>query len=260
MGRARREDGATMRPEETPPPGMDAARAFRTTHWSLVLAARHAPTQASRRALEELCRTYWYPAYAFVRRRVPNPEDAQDLTQGFFARVLETGALLQAEAERGRFRTFLLTLLTRYMGDAADRAAALKRGGGAELIALDAADAEARYALEPVEGATPERLFERQWADALLRRVLARLQAEFDGAGRTGRFDVLKGFLVGGPREESYAAAAARLGMSESAVTSGIHRLRQRYGALLREEIRQTVGSDAEVEDEIRHLLSLLAE
>lgn len=223
------------------------------------MAARHAPTALSRQALEQLCRTYWFPVYAFVRRRGHPPEDAQDLTQGFFARVLAAETLLQADAAKGRFRTFLLTLLTRHLATEFERTGALKRGGGMERIELDAVDAEARYAIEPRDTVTPEVLFERQWADALLQRVLDRLRAEFDGSGRVGRFEVLKGFLLSPAREVSYAEVALKLGMTESAVTSGIFRLRQRYGAVLREEIRQTVAEDSEVEDEIRHLLQILA-
>jgi DNA-directed RNA polymerase specialized sigma24 family protein len=248
-----------MTRDDSPPPGIAAGRDFRTTHWSLVMAARHAPTALSQQALEQLCRTYWFPVYAFVRRRGHPPEDAQDLTQGFFARVLATETLLQADAAKGRFRTFLLTLLTRHLATEFERSGALKRGGGAERIELDAADAEARYAIEPRDTVTPELLFERQWADALLGRVLDRLRVEFDGAGRGGRFEVMKGFLLSPAREVSYAEVASKLGMTESAVTSGIFRLRQRYGAVLREEIRQTVAEDSEVEDEIRHLLQILA-
>lgn len=223
------------------------------------MAARHAPTALSRQALEQLCRTYWFPVYAFVRRRGYPPEDAQDLTQGFFARVLASETLLQADESKGRFRSFLLTVLTRYLATELERKGALKRGGGAERIELDAADAEARYAIEPRDTVTPEVLFERQWADALLERVLDRLRVEFDGTGKGGRFEVLKGFLLSPAREVSYAEVAAKLGMTEAGVTSGIFRLRQRYGAVLREEIRQTVTEDSEVEDEIRHLLHILA-
>lgn len=248
-----------MSREDSPPPGVAGARDFRTTHWSLVMAARHAPTALSQQALGQLCQTYWFPVYAFVRRKGHTPEDAQDLTQGFFARVLEKDSLLQADATKGRFRTFLLTLLTRHLASEFERNSALKRGGGTDRIELDAGDAEARYAIEPRDNLTPEVLFERQWADALLARVLERLRAEFDGAGRAGRFDELKVFLLAPARDVSYAEVAQRLGMSESAVTSGIFRLRQRYGLLLREEIRQTVTDDTEVEDEIRHLLQILA-
>lgn len=223
------------------------------------MAARQAPTALSQQALEQLCRTYWFPVYAFVRRRGYPPEDAQDLTQGFFARVLASETLLQADATKGRFRTFLLTLLTRHLATEFERKGALKRGGGSERIELDAADAEARYAIEPRDTVTPEVLFERQWADALLERVLDRLRVEFDGTGKGGRFEVLKGFLLSPAREVSYAEVAAKLGMTEAGVTSGIFRMRQRYGAVLREEIRQTVAEDSEVEDEIRHLLHILA-
>lgn len=247
-----------MPADDSSPPGIAAGRDFRTTHWSLVLAAGAPSETSGDLALEQLCRTYWYPVFVYVRRRGFAPADAQDLTQGFFARLLEKGWLKEADASKGRFRTFLLTLLTRYLANEYERAQAQKRGGRIEFVALDTAIAEARYALEPREESTPETEFARRWADALMTRVLDRLRAEFDGGGRAGRFDELKVFLLAPKGEVPYAEVAARLGMTESAVTSGIFRLRQRYAILLREEIRNTVRDESEVEEEIRHLLGAM--
>ena len=238
--------------------GLEQGRSFRTTHWSVVMAARHAPTAESVAALEVLAKTYWMPLYAFIRRRGADPSEAQDLTQGFFARLLEKEWLLAADAERGRFRTFLLTALTRFLSDEYDRATALKRGGGATLVSLDFGLAEERLSLEPADGRTPEQAFDRAWAEALLEKVLSRLSAEFDDGGRTGRFAILKQFLTEDAEDGSYARAAAELGLSESAVKSGIHRLRRRYGELIHEEIALTLVAEADIDSELEHFLSAL--
>jgi RNA polymerase sigma-70 factor (ECF subfamily) len=171
-------------------------RDFRTTHWSVVLAARNALTDVSRVALEQLCRAYWLPVYTFIRRRGFSPEDGQDLTQGFFAKMLEKEWLQAADAEKGRFRTFLLTAVTRFLANEYDRAQALKRGGGQTILPLETEDAEEHYVFEPADSRTPETAYDEEWAETLLQRVLDRLRAEFDGAGRTGRFDALKVFLT----------------------------------------------------------------
>lgn len=246
--------------EPLPAIGVASARDFRTTHWSVVLAARHAPTAESTVALETLARTYWMPLYAFIRRRGTPPVEAQDLTQAFFARLLEKDWLVTADAERGRFRTFLLTVLTRFLAGEHDRAMAQKRGGGVAPLTLDFDAAEERISQEPADGRTPELAFDRNWAEALLETVLARLAKEFDGAGRSGRFAVLQQFLTDEAPDGSYAAAAARLGLSESAVKSGIHRLRQRYGEMIREEIAGTLAAGADVEAELQHLLAALGD
>ncbi len=238
--------------------GMDGGRVFRTTHWSVVLAARHAPTSESDAALETLARTYWMPLYAFIRRRGAAPAEAQDLTQGFFARLLEKDWLLSADAERGRFRTFLLTALTRFLSDEHDRATALKRGGGASMLSLDFEAAEERLSLEPADERTPEQAFDRAWAEAVLERVLLRLGTEFDAGGRVGRFAILKPFLTEDAADGSYRDAAERLGLSESAVKSGIHRLRRRYGELIREEIATTLAASADIDSELEHFLMAL--
>lgn len=235
----------------------DAAR-FRTTRWSLVIRATDATDGMSHQALERLCQTYWPAVHAFIARRGKSPEDAKDLTQGFFARLLEKDWLRAADATKGRFRTFLLTAVTRFLANERDRSDALKRGGGQVPFSLNVPEVEPGGIPEPVDGATPEAVFERRWAETLLNRVLERLQAEFDGGGRTGRFEALKGFLTEDRGETSYAEVAARLGISQAAVKSGIHRLRQRYGELVREEIAETVDSPDEVEAEIRHLLNVL--
>jgi len=232
---------------------------FATTHWSVVLAAGRTGQAAAAAALERLCQEYWFPVYSFIRRKGHDAHQAEDLTQGFFTRLLEKNWLESADPGRGRFRTFLLTAVTRFLANEHDRDQALKRGGGQRILSFDAQDAEGRYLLEPASSATPETVFEEQWAYQILAGVLQKLRAEFDGGGREGRFEALKGFLLGDGEVQSYAETAARLSISESAVKSGIHRLRQRYGALLREEIAQTVETDAEVEAEISHLLNILS-
>jgi RNA polymerase sigma-70 factor (ECF subfamily) len=224
-----------------------------------VLAAGNTASERSAEALEKLCRAYWYPVYAFVRRRGHSPHAAQDFTQAFFARLLEKNYLGAADAMKGRFRTFLLTAVTRFLANEYDRAQAEKRGGGVTILSLDEELPEERYQREPADDLSPDRLYEQEWAQTLLARVLSRLREEFDGAGRKGRFDELKVFLLEDKGAVSYAEMAARLGVSESAVKSGIWRLRQRYGELVREEIAQTVTSESEVEEEIRHLLGVLA-
>ena len=228
---------------------------FATTHWSLVVSAGQAPSPEAGRSLAVLCENYWFPLYAFVRRAGHSPEDAQDLTQEFFARVLEKHFLAAADREKGKFRTFLLTALKRFLANEYDRAGAQKRGGGRTIVSLEGL--EARYGREPANTLTPERIFERQWAISLLDRVLRRLQNETTADGKDELFDVLKGHLMGS-KPTSYAATAVRLGMSEGAVKAAAHRLRRRYRELLREEIAQTVTSPEEIEEEIRYLFTCL--
>jgi RNA polymerase sigma factor (sigma-70 family) len=236
---------------------------FLTTQWSMVLAAGgSAPddaTQAS--ALATLCELYWYPLYAFVRRRGYDPDAAQDLTQAFFARVIEKSYLRTASPERGRFRSFLLGSLKHFLANEWDHARARKRGGGHIVLPLDVelGDGENRYRLEPVDDETPEHLFERQWALALLARVLARLREEHEQAGKVAQFDVLKPILTGEPIDETYAQLGERLGMSDGAVKVAVHRLRRRMRVLLEEEIARTVADPREADDELRHLFEVLS-
>ncbi len=232
---------------------------FTTTHWSVVLTAGQAESPRAQEALSKLCQTYWYPLYAYVRRQGHNPHDAQDLTQEFFARLLQSHYFAAADPRRGRFRSFLLGTLKHFLAHEWQKGQALKRGGGRGLISLDAHTGESRYALEPAENATADKIFERRWALTLLEQVLVRLRQEYEESGKLRLFEALKPALTGDKSSASYAEIGARLGMNEGAVKVTVHRLRQRYGALLREEIAHTVASPAEVEEELRHLLSVLS-
>jgi RNA polymerase sigma-70 factor (ECF subfamily) len=232
-----------------------------TTHWSLVARASRSDAPGSAEALERLCRAYWFPLYAFARREGCGPEEAQDLTQEFFCRLLAGNSLRFADPDRGRFRSFLLTSFKNLMANEWKRAHRQKRGGGAEAFSLDQVDAEERYRIEPVDTLTPEKVFERRWAEALLARVLARLQTECDGDGpeRARRFEVVKVFLLESKGALPLATAAEQLGLSLIATKGLVHRLRQRYRDIFREEIAHTVAAPEEVEDEIRHLFNALA-
>ena len=232
---------------------------FGTTHWSVVLNARRTDSTSARQALETLCRHYWYPLYAFVRRLGYSPHDAEDLVQSFFARCLEKNYLEAADRTKGRFRSFLLMALKRFLANEWDKARARKRGGGIPPIALDALNAEARYEYEPTDQKSADHLFERRWALTLLENVLGRLGQEQAEAGRSAQFEVLKDCLVGGGGTP-YAQVGDRLGTSEAAVKVAIHRLRRRYRELLEEEIAQTVGSPEEVAEERRYLLSVISQ
>jgi len=233
------------------------ARSFATTHWSLVLAAAQDRRPDAQAALATLCQTYWYPLYYYVRRRGHRPDEAQDLTQAFFAALLEKEYLRVADPERGRFRSFLLASLNHFLANEWDRARAQKRGGG-KVISMDVADAESRYSLEPADNLTAETLFERQWAMTLLDQVLTELREELARGGKQPLFDRLKGFLGGGAPGASYGQVAAELGMTEGAVKTAVHRLRRHYRRLLRARIAQTVASAEEIDDEIRHLFAAL--
>jgi RNA polymerase sigma-70 factor (ECF subfamily) len=230
---------------------------FSATRWSVVLAAAANP-QGAHEALAALCRAYWYPLYAFLRRLGISSHDAEDLTQGFFAQLLARGGLGHVDRTKGRFRTFLLASLKHFLADERDRATALKRGGGAPTIALDAADAEQRYALEPRDDLTPDRLFDRRWALAVIDRALVRLRAEYGAAGKAALFAELQPTLTAGGRAKPYSEIGAALAIEEGAVKVAVHRLRQRYGAALRAEIAETVSSPAEVREELRQLLDAL--
>lgn len=231
---------------------------FQTTQWSLVAAAGNGEPVEARAALEQLCRGYWYPVYAFIRRRGYQPDDARDLTQEFFARLIEKEHLEAADQQRGRFRTFLLTAVTRFLANQQERAAAQKRGGGQHPLSLNVSDGESRYQCEPADHWTAERLFDRRWALTLLDRTLASLRAENEATGKAAHFDALKVYLTGESGAPSLRQTASRLQMTEGAVKVAIHRLRQKYRDVLRQEVSQTVSGDDEVENELRLLLSAL--
>jgi RNA polymerase sigma-70 factor (ECF subfamily) len=230
------------------------AGAFATTQWSIVAAARDASTESSRAALAVLCERYWFPLYAYARRRGRDADDARDLTQAFFATLLEKHGIRGAAPDRGRFRSYLLGAFKHFLADEYDRAHALKRGGRLVPVSLDAA--ESLYAAVPQDERTPDRVYERRWAVALLDRVLARLGEELAETGQAERFELLKGFLTGDP--VPYAEVAAQLGTSEGAAKVAVHRLRGRYRELLRAEIADTLADPADVDDEIRYLLAAL--
>jgi DNA-directed RNA polymerase specialized sigma24 family protein len=212
----------------------------------------------ARESLAELCNAYWYPLYAYIRRRGNGPEQARDLTQDFFARVLEKGLLAEADPSRGRFRSFLRTVCAHFLANRRDHEQAKKRGGGRTALPIDPIDAEGRYALELADGLTSERIFERSWALTLLGRVLDQLGREYDEAGKAATFEALRGLLDGVSDAPPYAVIAARLGSTEGATRLAAHRLRRRYGELLRREIASTLSEPAEVEDEIRDLFAAL--
>lgn len=229
---------------------------FPTTRWTLVVAAGDPHRKEAGSALAALCETYWYPLYAYLRRRGYAANEAQDLTQDFFIRVLEGRYLNRADPEKGRFRSFLLTSLKFFIADEGDRQRAHKRGGGA-LVSLEFLAGEDRYQREPAHGETPERIFERRWALAVLDRVVERLRNEFVQHGRPEHFERLKVFLLG-QSDAPYAALAREMNTSEGALKVAIHRLRKRYRELFRQEIADTVADPAEVESELRFLAAVL--
>jgi RNA polymerase sigma factor (sigma-70 family) len=232
---------------------------FSTTHWTVVVAAGQGPSLEADAALAQLCRTYWYPLYAFVRRKGHNPEEAQDLTQAFFARLLEKNYVAQADRDRGRFRTYLLTALTHFLADEWDKAHRMKRGGSCDILSFDAGTAEERYRLEPVDELDAAKLYERRWITTLFNQVLARLEQEFLETGKGALFGALKNSLLAEESRTTYAEIGAQLGLKEDAVKQAVHRMRRRYGELFREEIAQTVANPAEVEDELNHIFAVLS-
>jgi len=232
---------------------------FTTTHWSVVLQAAGNQSSQASEALSQLCRVYWYPLYAFVRRKGYSPHDAQDLTQEFFARLIEKNSVRAADRNKGRFRTFLLGALDHFLANEWRDARRIKRGGGKPLLSLDDT-AEERYRLEPADTATPERLYERRWALTLLEQSLARLDEECAVDGKRALFDAVKGLLAGERLPGGYSELADKLQMSEGAVMTAVHRLRRRYGELLRAGIAQTVSGPAQVESELRHLFTALGD
>jgi RNA polymerase sigma-70 factor (ECF subfamily) len=230
-----------------------------TTHWSLIQAAGRQSSPVAQQALETLCHIYWPPLYAYIRRRGINNVEAQDLTQAFFAELLDKDYLLQATPERGRFRSFLLAACQHFLSKEWAKARAQKRGGGRAPLSLDFASAEQRLALEPAAGRTPEQEYERQWAVTLLRQVLTQLEQECTRTGKGELFAALKPFLLGEHGGATYATAAEHLAITAAAVKMAASRLRRRYRELLREAIAQTVSTPQDVDDEIRQLFAALA-
>lgn len=221
-----------------------------------MLAAAEAASPQAHEALETLCRSYWYPLYVYVRRRGHSPEDAQDFTQEFFNRLLSKNQLASVDRDKGRFRSWLLGVMNHFLAHEWEKSRARKRGGGQSTFSLDAMDAEERYRVEPVDHATPEKLFNRRWALMVLSHATDRLRAEYQAAGKSTAYDTLKGFLFNGENPTSYLEAAQQLELTEGAVKTAIHRLRRRYQELVRDVVAQTVTSPGETDDEIRHLLA----
>jgi DNA-directed RNA polymerase specialized sigma24 family protein len=231
---------------------------FETTRWSVIVAAGSGDSAVARAALATLCETYWYPLYAYVRRRGLSADDARDLTQGFFASLLERRDFEHLRQERGRFRAFLLASLQHFLANDAARRRTQKRGGTVTVLPLAFDDAEGRYRIEPAESTTPETLFERRWALTVIDAVLSQLRREWEVDGREAEFDELKSCLLGVNPAGGYAAIAARLHTSEGAVKTAVHRLRRRFQAGMREHIAETVSDPGDVDDEIRYLVRAL--
>ena len=230
-----------------------------STHWSVVLRAGQSDNSDARGALEILCQRYWYPLYVFVRKKGLRPEEAEDTTQGFFARLIDKHVLERAAPTRGRFRSFLLASLQNYLANEWDQAAAQKRGGGRALLSLDINAGESKLQYEPSHDCTPEKIFDRAWAVQLLELVVGRLRTEAAAKGKAVEFDTLQSFLGGKREDASYEKAAIDTGLSLAAVRQAAHRLRKRYRELLREEIADTVAGEDEIDDEIRGLFEALA-
>ncbi len=241
-------------------PGAVGHPLFAPTHWSVVLAAAAEKSPASAAALEKLCRNYWYPLYAYVRSRGYGPEDAEDLTQEFFARLLAHRGLEGASPLKGKFRSFLLASINHLLSNERDRANCQKRGGGKREISLEAQTAEERYRLEPLDELTPDKVFERRWAAALVERVLGQLEEEYSRTGRSQVFHVLQPFIAGESFGGDYTVAAEQLDMSKGAVRIAVHRLRQRFGTMFRAAVAETVDTPDDLEAEMRHLLAALGD
>jgi len=227
---------------------------FATTHWTVVLAAGRPRSLQAARALEELCRTYWYPLYAYVRRRGHSKEDAEDLTQAFFVRLLENNSFASLDSERGKFRAFLLASLKHSLANERDKAQAQKRGGGAANLSLDWQTADTKFQVADAQEPSPDKAFDREWALALLAKVIERLQRECAADGKTNLFEHLKQFLTAGQAESAQREIARSLGLEEGAVRVAVHRLRKRYRQLLRDEIANTLADAALVDEEMRAL------
>jgi len=237
-----------------------APRVFATTHWSVVVAAGKAGSAPAQGALETLCRAYWYPIYVYVRRKGYGPDDAQDLTQEFFAQLIAKGHLRLADRAKGKFRTFLLATLDYFLAREWDRAHRQKRGGQFTFISLDQQTPEERYRLEPADNDTPERKFLRHWALTVLRQTMNALENECEDKGKGAFFRAVRGLLSGERGGSEYVEIGQRLAMTEGAVRVAVHRLRQRYGELLRSEVAQTVSGPEEVDEEMRYLMRALGQ
>ncbi len=246
-------------PPDAPEPGA-ADGLFRTTHWSVVLAAKEGDEPQMSRALDLLCRAYWYPLYAFIRRRGLPAADAQDLTQQFFTQLLQRDFLRNIAREKGRFRSFLLAALKNFLTSEWHKERAAKRGGGQVFVSWDELQAEQRYAEEPAEETTPESVFDRRWAMAVMDQALHQLRDEFTSAGKGAQFDRLKPFLSREGIREEYGALARQLGVGPGAIPVAVHRLRRRYGEILRSVVAQTVSGPDEIDDEIRFLVAQLSQ
>jgi RNA polymerase sigma factor (sigma-70 family) len=234
--------------------------AFVTTHWSVVLTAGRNDTTRARQALGKLCQTYWFPLYTYARRRGYSAHDAQDLTQEFFAQLLDRESLAGANPQRGRFRSFILTAMNHFLISEWTKAKAKKRGGHFDVISLDLAAAEERYDLEPADNSTPDKIFEKQWALTLLHEVMNQLESEYQREGKMELFTTLKQTLMGARESQPYAELAARLKMNEGAIKAAVHRMRKRYRELIRAEIAHTIAPSQDIEDEMRHLFSALTD
>ena len=233
---------------------------FPTTHWSMVVSAGASHSSVAGQAMGMLCENYWFPLYAFVRRKGHSPQDAEDLLQEFFVQLLEHDWVARADRSKGRFRSFLLTVLSRFLANQWDKVSSQKRGGHLRRVPMFIEDAENRFSREPVDTCTPEQEFERQWALTVLERVLDRLREEYVERGRTALFDALKPSLAGSRQAQPYDRLGAELGMTEGSVKVAVFRLRRRYRERLTEEIAQTVASPDEVQSELRHLFRILAQ
>lgn len=244
-----------MRESET---GPGSNRTFLTTHWSVVIEAGQHGTESAKQALETLCAAYWYPIYVYVRRKGYGPEDAQDLTQEFFSQLIGKGHFSQADRTRGKFRNFLLGTLDHFLAREWRRAHRQKRGGQFTFVSLDEKTAEERYSHEPADNDTPEKKFLRQWARTVLEQTMEKLARECEADGKGPLFREVKNLLAGERDNGAYEGIAERLSMNGGAVRVAVHRLRQRYGELLRSEIAQTVEHPAEVDEELAHLLAAL--
>jgi RNA polymerase sigma factor (sigma-70 family) len=237
----------------------DRSSAFVTTHWSVVLAAKRSEGLLADNALEKLCRSYWPPLYAYIRREGYGVQDAQDLTQEFLSRFIQKEWLGRLQDRRGKFRSFLLAFLKHFLSDERDKAGAQKRGGGKALVSLDDTSAEERYLGAPANGLSPDQIFDRRWAETVMERALARLRQEYEAGGKAGLFEQLKEIQPGEHGAASYAEIGARLGLAEGTIASAVHRLRKRHREILRDEIARTVVRPEEIDEEIRNLLAILS-